>query len=63
MPLPVQWAMGGVGFTFFFLSGGGFDECGCGWVFSGIANQLWLFGCLRRKGRNRGRGREREIVY
>ena len=22
--------------------GGGFDECGCGWLFSGIANRLWL---------------------
>ena len=22
--------------------GGGFDECRCGWLFSGIANRLWL---------------------
>ena len=22
--------------------GGGFDECGCGGLFSGIANRLWL---------------------
>ena len=22
--------------------GGGFDECGCGWLFFGIANRLWL---------------------
>ena len=22
--------------------GGGFDECGCGWVFSSVAIQLWL---------------------
>ena len=23
--------------------GGGFDECECGWVFSGVANWLWFF--------------------
>ena len=36
--------------------GGGFDECECGWVFSGVANWLWF---LIVVGEERERERER----
>ena len=33
--------------------GGGFDECGCGWLFFGIANRLWLLVAIGERERDR----------